>query len=176
MFSFTYHCAWQHRRERSSVNARKASLQRRTCLHVPSVPHSHLLVEVQLSGPKETRTEMHGNQSKAVVSVTGLAPHTCSAVDLPHPRGDRSDVILRATGPVLSGRWACDATVVGRRNHFGSKSRRGTQAAAILYSLVETAKASGVSPSAYLLEVLRAAMRDSSAVTFPPTASSTTQG
>ena len=65
--------------------------------------------------------------------------------------------------------------VVGRRNHFGSKSRRGTQAAAVLYSLVETAKASGVSPSAYLLEVLRAAKRDSSAVTFPPTANSDTQ-
>jgi transposase len=37
--------------------------------------------------------------------------------------------------------------VIGRRNHFGSKSARGTQMAAILYTLVETAKASGVVPS-----------------------------
>lgn len=30
--------------------------------------------------------------------------------------------------------------VIGRRNHFGSKSRLGTEVAAILYSLVETPK------------------------------------
>ena len=40
--------------------------------------------------------------------------------------------------------------VVGRKNHYGSKSRRGTEAAAILYSLVETAKLHGVDPAAYL--------------------------
>jgi hypothetical protein len=33
--------------------------------------------------------------------------------------------------------------VVGRRNHFGSKSARGTEVVAILYSLVESAKATG---------------------------------
>lgn len=58
--------------------------------------------------------------------------------------------------------------VVGRRNHFGSKSRRGTEAAAILYSLIETAKASGVSPSSYLLAVLREAKLNPGSVTLPP--------
>jgi len=43
--------------------------------------------------------------------------------------------------------------VVGRRNHFGSKSVRGTEAAAILYSLVESAKVCGIDPIAYLIEV-----------------------
>ncbi len=47
--------------------------------------------------------------------------------------------------------------VVGRRNHFGSKSRRGTQAAAILYSVIESAKAVGVDPAAYLIEAARIA-------------------
>jgi transposase len=47
--------------------------------------------------------------------------------------------------------------VVGRRNHFGSKSRRGTRAAAILYSVIETAKACGVDPAAYLIEAARVA-------------------
>ena len=42
--------------------------------------------------------------------------------------------------------------VIGSRNHFGSKSARGTQMAAILYTLVETAKARGVDPIAYLVE------------------------
>lgn len=49
--------------------------------------------------------------------------------------------------------------VVGRRNHFGSKSRRGTEVAAILYSLVESAKVSGVDPARYLTEAVAAARR-----------------
>jgi transposase len=42
--------------------------------------------------------------------------------------------------------------VVGRRNHFGSKSRRGTEVAAVLYSLLETAKLHDVDPARYLRE------------------------
>lgn len=57
--------------------------------------------------------------------------------------------------------------VVGRRNHFGSKSRRGTEAAAILYSLVETAKLHEVEPEAYLLEVCRRAQRGSDELLMP---------
>jgi transposase len=55
--------------------------------------------------------------------------------------------------------------VVGRKNHYGSKSRAGTETAAILYSLVETAKLHDVDPSAYLLEAARAA--DRGEVLFP---------
>jgi transposase len=47
--------------------------------------------------------------------------------------------------------------VVGRRNHFGSKSRRGTEVAAIFYSLIETAKLHGVDPARYLAEAAKAA-------------------
>ncbi len=49
--------------------------------------------------------------------------------------------------------------VVGRRNHFGSKSRLGTEVAAILYSLVETAKVCAVDPARYLAAAVRAARR-----------------
>ena len=49
--------------------------------------------------------------------------------------------------------------VVGRKNHYGSKSRRGTEVAAILYSLVETAKLHDIDPAKYLLEAVRAADR-----------------
>lgn len=45
--------------------------------------------------------------------------------------------------------------VVGRRNHFGSKSRLGTEVASILYSLGETAKLCGVEPRAYFEEAIR---------------------
>lgn len=49
--------------------------------------------------------------------------------------------------------------VVGRRNHYGSKSRSGTQVASIFYSLLETAKLHGVSPSTYLRAAILAADR-----------------
>lgn len=40
--------------------------------------------------------------------------------------------------------------VLGRKNHHGSRSEAGTRAAAILYSLVESAKLSGIDPAQYL--------------------------
>jgi hypothetical protein len=39
---------------------------------------------------------------------------------------------------------------LGRNNFYGSKSKRGTEVAAILYSLVETAKLVGIDPKQYL--------------------------
>jgi len=40
--------------------------------------------------------------------------------------------------------------VIGRKNHYGSRSRRGTEVAALFYSLLETAAIQGVDPAAYL--------------------------
>jgi hypothetical protein len=40
--------------------------------------------------------------------------------------------------------------VVGRKNHYGSKSQRGTEVAALFYSLIETAKLRGEDPGDYL--------------------------
>jgi transposase len=49
--------------------------------------------------------------------------------------------------------------VVGRRNHYGSKSRSGTQVASIFYSLIETAKLHDVDPREYLSAAILAADR-----------------
>jgi transposase len=49
--------------------------------------------------------------------------------------------------------------VVGRKNHYGSKSRGGTEIAAILYTLLETAKLRGADPAAYLRDAVLAAAR-----------------
>lgn len=49
--------------------------------------------------------------------------------------------------------------VVGRKNHYGSKSRRGTEVAATMYTLIETAKLSGVDPVRYLKEAVLASRR-----------------
>ena len=40
--------------------------------------------------------------------------------------------------------------VVGRKNHYGSRSKRGTEVAAHLYSLVESAKLAGLVPREFL--------------------------
>jgi transposase len=45
---------------------------------------------------------------------------------------------------------AMRAVVLGRKNHFGSRSERGTKVAAMMYSLVETAKINSVDPELYL--------------------------
>ena len=57
--------------------------------------------------------------------------------------------------------------MVGRKNHYGSKSKRGTEVAAILYSLLETAKLCGIEPATYLKAVVERALRDPGAVTMP---------
>ena len=48
---------------------------------------------------------------------------------------------------------------MGRKNHYGSKSRRGTQVAATLYSILEPAKLHGVNPADYLYAAIVAADR-----------------
>ena len=57
--------------------------------------------------------------------------------------------------------------VVGRKNHYGSRSQRGTQVAALFYTLCETAKLVGVDPHAYLLRALHAAIAQPGASRIP---------
>ncbi len=62
---------------------------------------------------------------------------------------------------------ALRGVVVGRKNHYGSRSKRGTEVAALFYSLCETAKLVGVEPRAYLLQATHAALREPGTVTLP---------
>ena len=55
----------------------------------------------------------------------------------------------------------------GRKNHYGSRSERGTQVAALFYSLFETAKLVGVEPAAYIAEATRRAIDNPGTVTLP---------
>ena len=58
-------------------------------------------------------------------------------------------------------------SVLGRKNFYGSKSRRGTETAAIMYTLFESAKLSGVNPKAYVAELVRRAIENPGAVLLP---------
>ncbi len=55
---------------------------------------------------------------------------------------------------------------VGRRSFFGSRSKRGTEAAAIFYSLAESARRCGVGPRAWFSSALTAAL-DGTTVKLP---------
>jgi transposase len=57
--------------------------------------------------------------------------------------------------------------VVGRKNHYGSPSKRGTEVAALFYSLIESATLCGVEPKAYLLHATRVALETPGTVTLP---------
>jgi transposase len=57
--------------------------------------------------------------------------------------------------------------VVGRKNHYGSRSLRGTEVAAVFYTLCETARLVGVDPQTYLLRAVYAAIDRPGSVTVP---------
>lgn len=57
--------------------------------------------------------------------------------------------------------------VVGRKNHYRSRSKRGIEVAALFYSLSESAKLCGIEPKAYLLQATRAALANRDTITLP---------
>jgi transposase len=56
---------------------------------------------------------------------------------------------------------------LGRKNHYGSRSERGTRVAALCYTLLESAKLTGVEPATYLAEATRRAIATPGTVTLP---------
>jgi transposase len=93
---------------------------------------------------------------KAIAYADGLWPGLVRFLDDPAIPIDNN-----ATERALRG------VVLGRKNHYGSKSLRGTQVAALFYSLVESAKLVGVEPTAYLAEATRRAIANPGTVTLP---------
>ena len=62
---------------------------------------------------------------------------------------------------------ALRAPVVGRKNHYGSRSKRGTEVTALFYTLVESAKLSGVEPKEYLLRATWTALKEPEMTLMP---------
>ena len=84
---------------------------------------------------------------KAIKYMLGLWPGLTRFLDNPAIPLDNN-----ATERALRG------LVVGRKNHYGSRSKRGTEVAALFYGLIETAKLIGVETRQYLLEATVAAV------------------
>jgi transposase len=106
----------------------------------------------------QQRALPEGGLGKAITYMLGLWPGLTRFLDDPRIPLDNN-----ATERALRG------MVIGRKNHYGSRSRRGTEVAALFYSLIESAKLCGVEPKAYLLRALRAALATPGTVTLPHT-------
>ncbi len=62
---------------------------------------------------------------------------------------------------------ALRGVVVGRKNHYGSWSKRGAEVADLFYTLFESARLSGVDPRAYVTTAAGRAFAEPGAVTLP---------
>ena len=62
---------------------------------------------------------------------------------------------------------ALRGVALGRKNHYGSRSKRGTEVAAVMYSLMESAKLAGVEPKRYLTELTRRRLADPQLIALP---------
>ncbi|TAM53871.1 MAG: hypothetical protein EPN53_04790 [Acidobacteria bacterium] len=63
--------------------------------------------------------------------------------------------------------WALRGVVVGRKNHYGSHSKRGAEVAAATYTLFESAKLADVDPHRYVLESAHPAIASPGTPTLP---------
>jgi transposase len=84
---------------------------------------------------------------KALVYMGGMWQGLQVFLDEPNVELDNNRVERSLRGVVL-----------GRKNHLGSRSERGTEVAALLYSLVESARLNSVDPSDYLRRAVDAAL------------------
>jgi transposase len=85
---------------------------------------------------------------KAIGYLVNMWPGLLLFLDDPRIPLDNNGTERAARGPVL-----------GRKNHYGSRSLRGTEVAGTLYSLVESAKLNHLEPRLYLRVAVRAGLR-----------------
>ncbi len=114
------------------------------------------IVEAIRAWAYQQRALPESSLGKAIAYMLGLWPGLTRCLDDPRIPLDNN-----ATERGLRG------MVVGRKNHYGSRSKRGTEVAALFYSLIESAKLCGVEPKAYLLQATRAALENPGTVTLP---------
>jgi len=117
---------------------------------------SSAIVEAIRAWAYQQRALPESSLGKAIAYMLGLWPGLTRCLD-----DARIPLDNNATERGLRG------MVVGRKNHYGSRSKRGTEVAALFYSLIESAKLCGVEPKAYLLQATRAALENPGTVTLP---------
>jgi transposase len=129
----------------------------RLCTTGPPGDEERLLLRAERSRPivqrlhawaLEQRTLPESALGKAISYMGGLWPGLILFLEDGRIPLDNNGVERALRGPVI-----------GRKNHYGSRSRRGTEVAAIIYSLVESAKLCELEPKAYLRAAVHAALK-----------------
>lgn len=124
------------------------------------------------SGPSgnERRKQLRSTESRCVLAriqawcldvACTPASSLARAIDYMSKRWSRATLFLEHPDVPLDNNAAervLRGPVLGRKNHYGSRSQRGTEVAAIFYSLIESAKLVGVEPAEYLRRAADAAL------------------
>ncbi len=95
------------------------------------------------------RTVLADYMGKAIAYTSGLWPGLVRFLVDPKIPLDTNSVERALRG-----------VAVGRKNHYGSRSERGTRVAGLFYSLIESAELCGVEPRAHLHEAVLRAVRN----------------
>ena len=128
----------------------------------------------RLSRPLVARIEQWGKDlalktlgqsglGRAIAYMQGLWPGLVRFLENPRIPLDNNGTERAIRGPV-----------VGRKNFYGSRSRRGTEVAATFYTIFETAKALQLDPAEYLRAVVLKALTSPGSVTLPADFQATT--
>lgn len=102
------------------------------------------------------RTLAQSGLGRAIAYMQGLWPGLIRFLENPRIPLDNNHTERAIRGPV-----------VGRKNFYGSRSRRGAEVAATFYTVFETAKALHLDPAAYLRAVIRGALQSPGSATLP---------
>tara|TARA_B100000959_G_scaffold286158_1_gene363617 strand:+ start:830 stop:2311 length:1482 start_codon:yes stop_codon:yes gene_type:complete len=122
------------------------------------------------TGPPEETLEARKKYSEPIIEALKVWTMDCSELPrssfgsaLTYMRNLFDGLTLFLENPVIGlDNNACERAmrgiVLGRKNHLGSKSKRGTEVAALFYSLVESAKLCDIEPRKYLRAAVSAAL------------------
>ncbi len=169
MFTFTRICSWAHARRKFSetVKAQGKNKNKKTGKAQRGLAFIQKLYKVEkmlLGLNAEDRFTQRQQQSVPLLeklktwldeSITTVPPQSAAGKAL-HYLNNEWDKLARYT---QDGRYLMDNNlaenairpfVIGRKNWLFSQSVKGVKASANLYSIIETAKANGLEPYAYL--------------------------
>jgi hypothetical protein len=129
--------------------------RRNECYRLRQEESKAILEEIQ-TWTERQRVLPQSGLGRAIAYMMDLWPGLTVFVDDPAVPLDNNHVERALRGPV-----------VGRKNHYGSRSEDGTHVAELFYSLLESAKLSGVEPRTYLLKATWCALESPGLATLP---------
>ncbi|RYZ65742.1 MAG: hypothetical protein EOP08_06325 [Proteobacteria bacterium] len=155
-------------RNRGPTSQRARSARRRPCgaacrrgFRLPRVGRGGLPAGAGHARTMEARCVLARIQAWCLDVACTPGSGLVSAIDYMSKRCSRATLFLEHPDVRLDNNAAERAirgVVLGRKNHYGSRSQRGTEVAAVSYSLIESAKLVGVESAEFLRRAAEAAL------------------